>query len=385
MRRTTGPFRGAFTLVEMLVVVTVIAVALVALLPSFSRLIESNNYASAVNTVSATLARAANRGVEGGVVFLWDPRTERMTLIQVELHNADAALRSGPGGRVPALAFRPVPGSQPATLPVGFGVYGLSMMHDDPLPPSGGTPPPEDDDSWYPGESVWEDDPNSTLRRMSLNPWLFPRNDVSFWSEDFDPANVDDPNHPVRVGVLVPQNVQPGAGISYDPTPDNPWRHLKTFFVWFGADGSLRSAAAMPAGVRDCYVEHIDLPFDPNRRPVDPDYLIDLDDRFDPEAYFGQTGGWVVFNPEVHMRPAELIAIVDMARLAEETGVRRPWNLRARSDFSPPTPSDKTSSEFQTNQLIANPTMEVRRVYDWIDRNGEIIGFNRYTGQALRR
>lgn len=388
--RTTRP---AFTLVEMLVVVTVIVVAMVALLPAFSRLIDSNNYASTVNAVSATLARSASRGVEGGVVFLWDPRLEQMTLVQVELHNADASLRAGEDGRVPAIAFRPVPGSQPVQLPAGYGVYGLSMMHDDLAPAANpAVDPPEKDDTWYAEEAVWQDNPNITttpaVRRIVLNPWLFPRNDIGLYTLDFDPANINDSNHPVNVGELAPDNIQDQTALEtvYDPNEDSPWRHLQTFFIWFGADGSLRTAASMPQGVNDCYLEHPELPFDPELEPSDPQYLLDLDDRFDPQAYHDGLGsGWPVFNPEVHMRPAELLAIVDFSRMREGTGVARPWYLRVDSDQTPPFPQDKEAESYPLNQLNANETIDVRRVYDWIDRNAEIIGFNRYTGQALRR
>lgn len=394
MKHRAPTLRSAFTLVEMLVVVTVIVVAMVALLPAFSRLIDSNNYASAVNAVSATLARSASRGVEGGVVFLWDPRLEQMTLVQVELHNADASLRAGEDGRVPAVAFRPVPGSQPVQLPAGYGVYGLSMMHDDLAPAANpAVDPPTMDDTWYPEEAVWQDNPNivtsPAVRRMVLNPWLFPRNDIALYTLDFDPANVNDPNHPANIGELAPDNIQiPTSGLEtvYDPNQDSPWRHLQTFFIWFGADGSLRTAASMPQGVNDCYLEHPDLPFDPELEPSDPDYLLDLDDRFDPQAYYDGLGaGWPVFNPEVHMRPAEMLAIVDFSRMREGTGVVRPWYLRVDSDQAPPFPADKTAESYPLNQLNANETIDVRRVYDWIDRNAEIIGFNRYTGQALKR
>lgn len=383
--------RAAFTLVEMLVVVTVIVVAMLALLPSFSKIIESNNYASAVNAVSSTLARAASRGVEGGVVFLWHPDHEHITLVQVEMHNPEASLRAGQGGRIPAIAFRPVPGSVPVELPEGFGVYGLSMMHDDLNPPSSqAINPPVDDDTWYPDEAVWGDDPNTGVRRMALNPWLFPRSDISFYTDDFDHEDTSDPNHPVNVGLLAPDDVQTtplSPNTAYDPIPDNPWRHLQTFFVWFGADGSLRTAASMPAGVRDCYLEFPDLPFDPDLDSADPEYIIDLDDRFDPQAYYdgGGAGGWPVFNPEVHMRPAEVIAIVDLQQLSEGTGVTRPWNLRVDNNMAPPAPADKQDWVYPSNTLLADDELPVRRVYDWIDRNAELIGFNRYTGQAMKQ
>ncbi len=391
-RTSRAPLR-AFTLVEMLVVVSIVAITVLAILPAFSRIIQSNNYASAVNAVSAALARANSRGVEGGVVFLFDPRTERITLLTVELHNADASLRASEQGRVPAIAFRPVPGSQPVQLPPGFGVYGLSFLHDD-LAGGGFLAPPAKDDAWYPEEAVWENDPsNGTVRRMRYNPWLFPRNDFSFFASDFDPADYDDPDHPLNL--LPADDVQDALNpiYDYDPDPENTFRHAQTFFVWFGADGSLRTAASMPPGVRDCYLEFPDLPYDVAFAESDPERLLDLDDRFDPQAYFEGNGGWPILNPEVHMRPAEQIAVVEFARMTEGTGVRAPWYYRATSNEHPNAYLGNEGADrqatFEFDPLVIpgddSGQFAVTRIQNWIDANAEIIGFNRYSGQALKR
>ena len=50
--------RSAFTLVELLVVVTIIAIGALLLVPAFGRISASINYTGAVNSVTATLGAA---------------------------------------------------------------------------------------------------------------------------------------------------------------------------------------------------------------------------------------------------------------------------------------------------------------------------------------
>lgn len=347
----------AFTLVELLVVISIIAVTLTVILPLFARVVESNNYASAINTVSATLARVSTRGVEGGVLFLFDPVDEQYTLLPLEYVGPNGSLGLDAGTPRKALIFKPAPGFAPVTLPKGTLVYGLSLLHDD----SSLATAPTEEFAWYQNEAAFADT-SGGRRYLSINPWLFPRNDIRFYVLNFDDADLASPDHPVN---SVVQGVP----------DDNPFRQCESFFVWFGKDGTVKSASSMPVGVRDAYLEFPDLPYDPTLLPTDPVYVFDDPQLFDPEVYYDGANQWPVFSPELQMRPVEQLAIVDTSRLIEGTGVRQPWWLRAE-DADWTVPEDKES--FENNELVD-------RVSRWIDANAEIISFNRNTGQIVRR
>ncbi|TVQ61313.1 MAG: prepilin-type N-terminal cleavage/methylation domain-containing protein [Phycisphaerales bacterium] len=350
--RTSRTGRRAFTLVELLVVVTVLAVVLIVMLPAFARILESSNYAAAVNATTATLDRAAQRGVDGGVVVLYDIHTERTTLLAVEIHSRDARIADRP-----AYAYRPVPGVAPVVLPRNMLVYGLSFSVDT-TPVSGGDPAWL---NWYLGER--EAGSNTTT-----NNWIFPRNHPQFVLTDYNPRNPQDTNAPGNAG-----NTTPVTG-------DAPTQHrlafAESFFIPFDANGRALGAAAFSAGVRDAYLEFPDLPYEPD----DPRVPTDNPTRFDPWVYTprvttGASAHPPIFNPEVRLRPAERLAIVDAQRLIGETGVRAPWFVRADATHMI-TPSDK-----QTHR----DDDAVARVSRWIDVNAEILAIQSNSGKVVRR
>ncbi len=366
--------RGAFTLVELLIVVSIIAVALAAVLPAFSRIIESNNYAGAVNAVSATLARAGSAGREGGVVFLFDPHTRRTTLQQVEVWNPDAALfdptaQSGAlATRIPAVAFRPVPGSAPVLLPQGTGVYGLSFAHDDPQGNAQYNQTPAWR-HWFDQESIFSQSAQAS-GRMLVNSWLFPRSHVQFFIQNYNPAVTTDPNRP---------SINPFTQAGADP---NYFQFAETFIVRFNARGEMIGSGSLLGGVRDAYLEFpglpaADLPPGQSLQPGD-----ERDDLFDPGTYYPGSNQYPpVFNPEVQLRTVDQIAIVDMDRLAAASGVREPWFVRSSVPGQPTTPTDKTAYRFDP-QRSEEKIWQINR---WIDDNAQVIGFGRYAGQVVKR
>lgn len=354
--------RRAFTLVELLVVISVMAVVMIIVLPAIARVLESANYANAVNAVTATLTRVADRGVEGGVAVLFDPHTQRTTLVPLELHARNTQLTVNPPR--PATAYRPAAGLAPVTLPRGMAVYGLSFSHDDPA-----TAPDARDAAWYPGERT----AGTTGTVNVVNNWLFPRNHPQFYLPDYDPDNLSDANHP--------RNVAPPTNVDNN-VDDNIWRAAASFFIPFTADGRAPGSAHVAGGVRDAYIEYPNLPYNPTQSahtPTDNERLF----RFDPHRYFdGDQSHGPVYNPEVRIRPVDRIAIVDLNRLSAETGVRAPWFVRTNDNDGfpagsmPITPADK--QQFRDEQLV-------RRVSDWIDEHGEIFAISPNSGKVVRR
>lgn len=367
----------AFTLVELLIVISIIAVALAAILPAFSRIIESNNYSGAVNAVSATLSRAAASGRDGGVVFLFNPHTRRTMLQQVEVWNPDATLYDpsvGPGSlaRIPAVAYRPVPGVAPVELPAGAGVFALSFSHDDAQMDTTASQQPWR--FWFERESAFRDVQPTGRRRIEVNSWLFPRSDIQFYLRDYNPTVPSDPNRPE-----VNANSRPGANPNY-------FLNAETFIVRFNARGEALGSGALIGGVRDAYLE---FPGEPlatvaasgaNWNPPRGE----RDDLFDPDVYDDGAGQrQPTFNPEVQLRPVDQLAIVDLDRLANETGVRKPWFVRADPSNQPPPPPDKSGPNFQANPTASSGV--IWRLNRWIDDNAQVIGFGRYAGQVVKR
>lgn len=365
----------AFTLVELLIVISIIAIALVAILPAFSKVLESNNYASAVNAVTATLQRAAASGKEGGVVFLFDPQREAYTLQQVEVYNPDATLYDGAtqgynGPRIPAVAYRPAAGQAPVALPKGMGVYGMSFAHED---YSVANPPAPT--RWYDSEAQFYPTTGQNAGRIQVNSWLFPRSHIQFFLEDYNPDNPADIRRP---GVA--QGATPG-----DAFGAQRFHYTQSFFVRFTATGEPLGSAGVGGRPKDAYLEFPGLP----TADLPPNVTLtpgERDDRFDPQAFFpGDASRPAVFNPEVRLRAVDQIAVVDLGALSRGAGVDKPWYLRSSSApvaNLPSTPQDKAKYRVSADPATNS---EIVRVNRWIDENGQIIGFGRYAGQVVKR
>lgn len=355
--------RAAFTLVELIVVVAAIVIGIAVVLPAFTRAIESASYASAINTVTATLgqarALAMRTGAQTAVAFFFDVESQRTSIQVLVLDNQFGSLASSEAVSNPLSAscfvFVPAPNAVPVELPAGIGVYALSFATDAVGAESNDLGVPEEDPpyvAWYEGERI-----ANPITGIYEPQWIFPRTDPRLFLPDGA-----DPNN---------------AGTLSGTTVANSLLHADTFFIRFTADGNALGSTDLGAGAskRNAYIEYPDLPYDPN----DPEDMLDEQpDEFDPNIFYAN-GDPVVLNPEVHVRGADLLAIVDFPRMTAQTGVRRPWLYRS--------PSNRGAASDLINEGLTDgqATERIRNLSDWIDRNAEVIAFNRFTGNALRR
>lgn len=360
--------RRAFTLLELLVVVAIIILGTVLLIPAFGTIITSAKYTGAVNTVTATLgqarALAIRNGRETGVVFLFDVEREVFTMQVVELLQTGAALTeraTAPSEHTYANAFRPALNTVPIDLPVGTGVYGLSF-DTAPDPTTGARNGGRLDsitNHWYANE-VYQRNGNDVI------PWIFPRNDPRMYVE------IPKGQSPWAPG--------PSATNAYFVGNNNVRRAIRqanTFFVQFSREGSIVDASTQ-GGITsvNAYLEFPDEPRDlddPENEPFDKPNVFDPDAR--PSSNARQSD-----NPEVILRPVARIAVVDFAKMAQVSGIEKPWLVRPANSGEPRL---AVPNQGQTRQRYYNDN-NTTVISSFIDNNAEIISFNRYTGNAIR-
>ncbi|MBL0927173.1 MAG: hypothetical protein IBJ11_05910 [Phycisphaerales bacterium] len=348
--------RRAFTLLELLVVIGVIVFVTFLLVPAFGRIIESAQYTAAINTVQAALGNARAQAIRTGrptaVAFLFDPASERFTLQVLELAGQQSGTLSTfatfPTRATYAQPFRPALGSTPIELPKGTGVYGLAFnLSDDPN--SGDYRIDSNTFAWYAGEVC-----RSGGQRII--PWLFPRNDP----RNFTDLPADDQNAWSDTNL-------PRASVA------QAVRHANSFFVQFDADGAVStSTKAGGQNIANAYIEFTDGPVDANNSGTAP---YDNPLAFDPESR-GTAGNIPAAfspNPEVVLRSVYQLAVVDLRALSKGTGIERPWLVRATGSAAP-----------RASNVIADD-VQALDISAWIENNAEIIGFNRYTGNAIRK
>lgn len=391
MSVTRRTIRSAFTLVELLVVIAIIVAITTFLLPAFTRILESSNFTSAVNSVSAALgnarARAISTGRPTGVAFLFDAAEERYTLMILEAVSLQGGVLTD---CVPSIGvdhyaqgLRPASGTVPVELPRRTGVFGLPAHPVADLDELGRTRIDAHLGNCHSGATTWQWYAGDFINGRDSNPenniplWLFPRDDPRLFTAGVGNAVIGADPWLEFVG---PQDA-PGVV----PTRDaiEAIRNVTSFLVLFGADGTVQDVDR--SGGRDFanfYIEYGDEPYamnDPDRAPYDDP------NRFDPENFGRPMVSRAVRrrNPEVMLRTAAQLAVVDLNRLSEGVGLPRAWLVRA-ADSKAPQP------EWLTNENINRVANYVdderaRAVSRWIDRNAEIIGFNRYTGNVIRR
>lgn len=394
MRRhaVTSRSRHAFTLVELLVVMGLILLLVGVFVPAVSRLIESSNYAAAINTTTATLgqarALAISTGQPTGVVFLYDVAAEQYTLqvVVYERQAQSASLSDLPSDgllNTAAVAFRPAPNTVPETLPRRTGVFALCFTHVRGRDARGRVRWNDRIDSrptwqWYAGEVIDGDDNDTSEHKI---PWIFPRNDPRMFTRREEGATVGlDP----WAQLLDPDLTPPIP----DPQAIAAIRAAETFMIQFDPDGTVVTSTRIGGqDFVDAFLEFTDEPIDRLDDELEP---YDAINRFDPENFAGKPKQRRVRNPEVRLRSANLLAVVDFSRLEGGVGFRRPWLFRASSSKAPPeTLADQewlwSERPNQTLPSASERDERLRAVSRWIDLNAEVIGFNRYSGNVIRR
>lgn len=382
--------RGGFTLVEMLVVITVIVLVSAVLLPAFTKLIESNNYASAVNQVSAALGNARSLALKTqkrtGVVFLWDAQREVCTLqvvVEGPRESGKLTAQPAPSGSDPAVRLAaaaeimyPAPLSVLVELPRGIGVFGLTSAIESPDVDNRWDDRISSDPNtfkWYAGECAYEGNTEDAKNKIFL--WLFPRNDPRLYTEApaTGPRLGKDPWDVLRNG-------------SPDEESRAAVRHSQSFFVQFSAEGTI--VAPRRSGGDDVYNYYLEYPDAPVDRTNLTDAVQQYDEgsTFDPEFIASGLNGpdEIERNPEVLLRTVEQIAIADVGRLSQGVGVPRAWLARAHRSRAP-RPAWLTDPGVYIQENGSDVDRTVRAVSRWVDLNAEIISFNRYSGQAIRR
>ncbi len=379
--------RRGFTLLELMVVIAIIVAAAAVLVPAFSRIIESSNYASAVNSVTVTLGNARALAIQSGrptgVAFLFDTRTQKYTLMVLESSGEGGVLSEtpvGPPEHTYCTVFRPATGSVPVELPRGMGVYGLSFLTDPGTVLIDNRPT----HPWYAAEVISiagrPDDP--------VIPWIFPRNDPryftiqsrsGFWGVDpWDRLTGRDGVMGYADFTIIDEDALKAV------------RAASTFFVQFNPDGTtgLRTRAGSQESLT-AYLEYSDRPIDPSDTDPQPKPYDDPQ-RFDPENFAGRPRDVESRrpNPEFMMRSASQLAVVDLGRLADGVGLQRPWYFRPAQN-SPPFVAGATRVPMPQWMIDAFPSFaiedKVRDISRWIDLNAEIIDFNRFTGAVMKR
>ena len=398
-----------FTLIEMLVVISVIVVVLAIVVPSVGRIMRSTNYAAAVNAVTATLGRARAAAMESGrptaVAFLFDINERRYTMLVLELApNSGAArieigrpqtgdpdcaedLRSlGLSNQI--LAYQPLRFSQPTELPVGMGVFGLSTLIPE-IDTDGRARPILDQNGdgdvdpiaestvgldwdlqrWYAGEILndGDNDPDN-----NVVPWIFPRNDPRLY--------VDEGVDPWRV--ISGEQTTPSLNID---EARSVVRHAQSFAIAFRPDGSV--SANFGDGITqpfDAYIEWPNEPLDESGTGLVPGSSVraslpyDHIDAFDPGCINPIDPSLTRPNPEVRLRTAALLAVVDLQSLQAGAGVSEPWLVRPDSSLAPRPSTGDRKSRLINDEFVLSMSR-------WIDQNAQVIGFNRYTGATVKR
>jgi prepilin-type N-terminal cleavage/methylation domain-containing protein len=379
----------AFTLVELMVVITIMAIAVSLLMPAFGGLLRSINYSNAVNTVSATLGQARALAIRDrrytAVAFLYDTETQICSLQVLQLQSlAAGSLSISAGGNDcnprEAFVYRPATGQVAVELPKGTAVYGLSFQ----VAPANRRID-SDTPSWYTGWTENERNTNGCELKVQDGRclWLFPMNDA----RQFLSNNPPDKRF---VGVdpweVLAGRAPSGSGVS-EPDAKDAVRAAQTFAIQFSPDGSVvTTPRSGETYVRNAYIEWPSAPVD---RADASEKAYDWPDVFDPEndgSYAPSPPGKPLQknlspNPEVFIRSADQLAVVDMNQLAQGTAIQRPWYVRPKETLFPEPKWLDDMGYFEADREGAKH----RLISEWIDENAEILSFDRYSGKVIRR
>lgn len=369
--------RAAFTLIELMVVIAIMAIAVSLLVPAFGDLLRSINYSNAVNTVSATLGQARALAIRDqrntAVAFLFDTERDVCSLQVLELQSlATGSISPYVSTGAAAFAYRPATGQVPVELPKGTAVYGLSFqvgVRNTWIDQRRGIP------DWYAGWKQNELQPDET-RAL----WLFPMNDPRQFLKNHPP---DIKDYGVDPWEVLAGTAPSGWGVSTDQAAKAVCA-AQSFAIQFSPDGSVVTIPrAGETFVQNAYIEYPGGPVDRSDPSGDP---YDTPDVFDPDTDGSGSANKpkredLSPNPEVFLRSADQLAVVDLNRLAHETGIARPWYARPKQTLFPQPKWLDDQGYFQADAANA----EHRQISEWIDENAEILSFDRYSGKVFRR
>lgn len=163
MRRRTDRFRAAFTLTEMIVVMTVVLIMLAVSIPTFRSTLASTESSNAETKLRLALqagrdaALHSDRGADTAVAFFYEPGG-RTSAIVCELAGTIADQSDNAADPIERDVFVPVTGYEPIQLPAGYMVRGLV--------PAGMLDLGGATQAWYEGSRYSNTDRN----------WVFPEN-----------------------------------------------------------------------------------------------------------------------------------------------------------------------------------------------------------------
>lgn len=186
MNKSTTPRRGiGFTLTELLVVITLLAIIVAVGLPSFGAMMNGSNRTLAIGQVKAALASARDAAIrstdsDSAAVFFFEPGG-RVTIVPcVQVGTMEDVDPAAPG-RYPSVSvrrdvFTRVTVNEPVQLPQGWmirGYAGAEMLD-----------APGNDSGWYPAL-------NGRFYDRRVGCWVFP--ETSFYDLDADSDSASGP------------------------------------------------------------------------------------------------------------------------------------------------------------------------------------------------
>ncbi len=332
----------AFTLIELMLAVGVIIALTVMTLPAFRAIQEGNREAGGVNAVSASLnsarSLAVRRGHDVAVMFLFDTKRQVCSMQLIEEVHITPDAGDGFGESV---IFIPIKGIAPIELPQGAAVYGYGY---------GATRISNAKTSnpwnWYTELGQYYEESNNKLLE-GRDPWLFPRTDVRLFSQTYE-----------------------------DAQSDNSIPFTESFIVRFDPNGVIVSgteelAAGPSSNANQAYLELSHLHAD-NIPTWEDDWL-----QWTPRM-LNRGNDQYELIPEAQLRSVPFLAVVDLYKVAADTGIRAPWlALGEKHEFA----STNNPNNVDSDGDDLEDHLEIDR---WINENATVLTFNRYTGNIMK-